>query len=159
MKLILIPILLTAALTTPLRAQTLSAPTPAELREALPRVADAWRQGLFRNLADDLTADFALQVPTASFRGREVLEADWSRARGHTGSLYRPATFARDGDRILETGGAELFSVVAEDPLHDEAMCAPLDAGYQVQPASYLREWVRTADGSWKVKSLVLQRM
>jgi hypothetical protein len=159
MKLILIPILLTAALTTPLRAQTLSAPTPAELREALPRVADAWRSGHFRNLADDMTADFALQVPTASFRGREVLEAEWSRGRGHTGSLYHPTTFARDGDRILETGRTELFSAVAAEPLHDEAMCVLYEPGYHVQPASYLREWVRTPDGSWKVKSLVLQLM
>jgi hypothetical protein len=158
MKLILIPILLTAALSTALPAQTHPAPTPVELREVLPRVADAWRQGFFLNLTGDLTADFELQVPTASFRGREVLEAEWSRARGHTGSLYRPTTFARDGDRIVETGGTELFSAAAEDPLHDDMMCPLYEPALQVQPASYLREWVRTPDGSWKVKSLVLRR-
>jgi hypothetical protein len=158
MKCILIPILFCAALVTPLAAQTSPAPTPAELGEALPRFSDAWRNGKFQNLATELTADFALLVPTASFQGREVLEAEWPRARGHTGSLYLPTNFVRDGDRILETGRTELFSAIPADPLHGEPMCELYDAGYQAQPASYLREWVRTPDGSWKVKSLVLQR-
>jgi ketosteroid isomerase-like protein len=158
MKRVLIPFLLSAALTTPLAAQTSPAPTPAELRETLPRFADAWKNGQFQALATDLTADFALLVPAASFQGREILEAEWPRARGHTGSLYVPTDFVRDGDRILETGRTHLISTVAADPLHDEPMCTPEYPGYEAQPASYLREWVRTPDGSWKVKSLVLQR-
>jgi len=158
MKLILIPVLLSATLITPLAAQTSPAPAPAELREALPRFADAWKRGQFQDLAADLTADFALLVPAATFQGKAILEAEWPRARGHVGSLYLPATFVRDDDRILETGRTQLFSAVAADPLHDEPLCAPDDAGYQAQPASYLREWVRTPDGSWKVKSLVLLR-
>jgi hypothetical protein len=158
MKRILIPILLSAALITPLAAQTSPPPTPIELREAFPRFAEAWKHGQFQNLAPDLTADFALLVPSASFHGREVLEAEWPRARRQTGSLYLPATFVRDGDRILETGWTQLLTIVPADPYDDEPMCAPEDAGYQAQPARYLREWVRTPDGSWRVKSLVLQR-
>jgi hypothetical protein len=158
MKPILIPVLLSAALITPLAAQTFPAPTPAELHEALPRFADAWKHGQFQNLVADLTADFSLLVPAASFQGKEVLEAEWPRARRHTGSLYLPTNFAREGDRILETGRAQLLTAITADPYHDEPLCAPEDAGYHAQPASYLREWVRTPDGSWKVKSLVLQR-
>jgi hypothetical protein len=156
MKLILIPILLSAALITPLEAQSVA--PPVELRETLPRVAHAWRSGQFQTVSSDLTADFTLLVPTASFLGREVLEAEWPRARGHTGSLYRPTGFVREGERILETGRTQLFLAVPADPLNDEMMCQLYEPDYQGQPASYLREWVRTPDGSWKVKSLVLQR-
>jgi hypothetical protein len=75
MKLILIPVLLSAALITPLAAQTSPAPTPAELREALPRFADAWKHGQFQNLAADLTADFSLLVPTS---GLGLFRTPWA---------------------------------------------------------------------------------
>jgi ketosteroid isomerase-like protein len=129
---------------------------PSELQETWPRVADAWKRGSFQHLASDLTPDFALLVPTASFQGREAVEADWHNARSRSGSVYLPGRFTRDGDRILETGRAQLLFAVATSPFDDEPMCSP-EAGYQAQPVSYLREWVRTPDGSWKVKSLVLQ--
>jgi hypothetical protein len=158
MKPLLITILLSAALVTPLAAQTSRAPMPAELHEAFPRFATAWKNGQFEQLASDLTVDFTLLVPAGSFRGRETLEAEWPRARGHIGSLYLPTDFVLHGDRILETGRTQLLSTVAPDPFHDEPLCTPDEAGYHAQPASYVREWVRAPDGSWKVKSLVLQR-
>jgi len=158
MKPLLIMILLSGALITPLAAQSSLAPMPAELGDAYTRFADAWKNGEFQHLANDLTADFALLVPAGSYPGREILEAEWPRARGHTGSLYLPTGFVRNGDRILETGRTQLLTTVAPDPFHDEPLCTPEEAGYHAQPASYVREWVRTPDGSWKVRSLVLQR-
>jgi hypothetical protein len=158
MKRILMPILLSAALITPLAAQSSPGPTPVELREAFPRLADAWKHGQFQYLETVLTADFALLVPAGSFQGKEVLEAEWPLARRQTGSLYLPSSFVREGDRILETGRTQLLTAVTADPYHDDPMCAPEGAGYQAQPAIYLREWVRTPDGSWKLRSMVLQR-
>jgi hypothetical protein len=137
-------------------AQERPAQPPSELKETWPRVADAWKRGSFQHLSTDLTPDFALLVPAASFRGKQVVEADWHNAQSRIGSLYLPGRFTREGDRILETGRAQLLFAVATNPFDDDPMCAPDDAGYQTQPASYLREWVRTPDGSWKVKSLVL---
>jgi hypothetical protein len=156
MKRILIMAIAAVLLPSQAAAQEHPVQPPSELHETWVRVADAWKRGSFTSLAADLMADVALLVPGGSFQGREGVEADWHDVRSRIGSVYLPARFVPDGDRILETGRAQLLFVVVADPFDDEPMCAPEDAGYQAQPASYLREWVRTTDGSWKVKSLVL---
>jgi hypothetical protein len=139
-----------------LPAQERSASVPAELQESWTRFTEVWARGDFAGVAARFTADFALRAPAGSYQGHSALQADWPRVRAHVGSRYLPGHFVTDGERILETGRAQLVSLsAAAAAAEEEPMCDP-DDGYQLQPTSYLREWVRSADGAWRVKSLVL---
>jgi hypothetical protein len=140
----------------PLRAQERSAAVPSELQESWARFAEVWARGDFADVASRLTPDFVLLAPAGSYRGHTALQADWLRARAHAGSRYLPGHFVADGERILETGRAQLVFTSAVDAAADDGpMCDP-DDEYQLRPTSYLREWVRSTDGAWQVKSLVL---
>jgi hypothetical protein len=138
----------------PLDAQERSTAVPAQLEESWTRFADSWDRGDVAALAPQLSTEFTLLTPDGSYVGRSVL--DDAGLRAGVGTRYRPARFTADGGRIIESGRAYLaFPTVAEAAGEEQPMCDP-DDGLGLRPASYLREWVRSTDGAWQVKSVIL---
>jgi hypothetical protein len=147
------------AVTPPAHAQRATTAIPEVLQATWTSFSDAWRQSQLTTVQSHLADDFSLTTFRQSYRGTRELATDWPRARRQSGRLGQPTSFYVGVDRIVEMG-----RTVAAAPLepafgNDEARsCDPeVSDALPPIPVTYVREWVRQADGGWRVSSVTVQ--